>query len=104
MSRPWLPQHAAAAAQPSAALQLLNRMQLAVPEQPLSLLQGFKYTKNAVAASCYAAVMNPRFQCLLLLLCRLLAGESGVQAIDRFDASEFPTRFAAQIKNFDDEG
>ncbi|KAF6257468.1 thiolase-like protein [Scenedesmus sp. NREL 46B-D3] len=35
---------------------------------------------------------------------RLLAGESGVQAIDRFDASEFPTRFAAQIKNFDDEG
>jgi 3-oxoacyl-(acyl-carrier-protein) synthase len=41
---------------------------------------------------------------LLLLLCRLLAGESGVQAIDRFDASEFPTRFAAQIKNFDDEG
>jgi 3-oxoacyl-(acyl-carrier-protein) synthase len=36
--------------------------------------------------------------------CRLLAGESGVQAIDRFDASDFPTRFAAQIKNFDDEG
>ncbi|WIA10553.1 hypothetical protein OEZ85_010740 [Tetradesmus obliquus] len=35
---------------------------------------------------------------------RLLAGESGVQAINRFDASEFPTRFAAQIKNFDDEG
>jgi 3-oxoacyl-(acyl-carrier-protein) synthase len=41
---------------------------------------------------------------LPVLLCRLLAGESGVQAIDRFDASEFPTRFAAQIKNFDDEG
>jgi 3-oxoacyl-[acyl-carrier-protein] synthase II len=41
---------------------------------------------------------------LPFLLHRLLAGESGVQAIDRFDASEFPTRFAAQIKNFDDEG
>jgi 3-oxoacyl-[acyl-carrier-protein] synthase II len=29
---------------------------------------------------------------------------SGVAQIDRFDASEYPTRFAAQIKNFDDEG
>ncbi|EFJ42114.1 hypothetical protein VOLCADRAFT_83790 [Volvox carteri f. nagariensis] len=35
---------------------------------------------------------------------KLLDGVSGVGAIDRFDASEFPTRFAAQIKNFDDEG
>lgn len=35
---------------------------------------------------------------------RLLAGESGISNIDRFDASEFPTRFAGQIKNFDDEG
>jgi 3-oxoacyl-[acyl-carrier-protein] synthase II len=35
---------------------------------------------------------------------RLLEGVSGVQLIDRFDASDFPTRFAAQIKNFDDEG
>lgn len=34
----------------------------------------------------------------------LLAGKSGVSLIDRFDASEYPTRFAAQIKNFDDEG
>ena len=34
----------------------------------------------------------------------LLEGKSGVGLIDRFDASEFPTRFAAQIKNFDDEG
>jgi 3-oxoacyl-[acyl-carrier-protein] synthase II len=29
---------------------------------------------------------------------------SGVSLIDRFDASEFPTKFGAQIKNFDDEG
>ncbi len=36
--------------------------------------------------------------------CRLLEGTSGVQLIDRFDASEFPTKFAAQIKNFNDEG
>eukprot|EP00879_Flechtneria_rotunda_P007554 GHRR01007925.1.p1 GENE.GHRR01007925.1~~GHRR01007925.1.p1 ORF type:complete len:345 (+),score=99.33 GHRR01007925.1:189-1223(+) len=35
---------------------------------------------------------------------KLLDGVSGVAAIDRFDASEYPTRFAAQIKNFDDEG
>lgn len=37
------------------------------------------------------------------VVCRLLNGESGVGLIDRFDASEFPTRFAAQIRNFDDE-
>jgi len=35
---------------------------------------------------------------------KLLEGVSGVQLIDRFDAKEFPTRFAAQIKNFSDEG
>jgi hypothetical protein len=35
---------------------------------------------------------------------RLLDGVSGVQTIDRFDVSDYPTRFAAQIKNFDDEG
>ncbi|KAD3337766.1 hypothetical protein E3N88_33286 [Mikania micrantha] len=35
---------------------------------------------------------------------RLLAGESGVKLIDRFDASEFPTRFGAQICGFDSDG
>ena len=35
---------------------------------------------------------------------KLLAGESGVDFIDRFDASEFPTRFAAQIRGFSSEG
>uniref|UniRef100_Q94G70 3-oxoacyl-[acyl-carrier-protein] synthase n=1 Tax=Coriandrum sativum TaxID=4047 RepID=Q94G70_CORSA len=35
---------------------------------------------------------------------KLLAGESGVDFIDRFDASEFPTRFAAQIRAFSSEG
>jgi hypothetical protein len=34
----------------------------------------------------------------------LLAGKSGVGLIDRFDASEFPTKFAAQIRNFSAEG
>jgi hypothetical protein len=43
----------------------------------------------------YAALAPPR---------RLLAGESGISLIDRFDASEFPTKFGGQIKNFDDEG
>jgi 3-oxoacyl-(acyl-carrier-protein) synthase len=54
----------------------------------------------------FQASSTPRvLTCLAHLhACRLLAGESGVQAIDRFDASDFPTRFAAQIKNFDDEG
>eukprot|EP00850_Spirogloea_muscicola_P014591 SM000106S13939 [mRNA] locus=s106:66971:70028:- [translate_table: standard] len=34
----------------------------------------------------------------------LLEGRSGVDLIDRFDASKFPTKFAAQIRNFDSEG
>ncbi|KAL6841843.1 hypothetical protein ACP4OV_028355 [Aristida adscensionis] len=35
---------------------------------------------------------------------RLLAGESVATAIDRFDASRFATRFAAQIRGFSSEG
>mmetsp|Transcript_26777 Transcript_26777/g.44894 ORF Transcript_26777/g.44894 Transcript_26777/m.44894 type:complete len:470 (+) Transcript_26777:102-1511(+) len=35
---------------------------------------------------------------------KLLAGESGIEMIDRFDTTEFPTKFAGQIKNFDSEG
>ena len=35
---------------------------------------------------------------------KLLAGESGVDMIDRFDTEDFPTKFAAQIKDFDNEG
>ncbi|KAM7271738.1 hypothetical protein ACFE04_030952 [Oxalis oulophora] len=35
---------------------------------------------------------------------RLLAGESGVGLIDRFDASKFPTRFGGQIRDFSSEG
>lgn len=31
----------------------------------------------------------------------LLAGKSGISMIERFDASEYPTRFAGQIKNFE---
>jgi 3-oxoacyl-[acyl-carrier-protein] synthase II len=34
---------------------------------------------------------------------RLVAGESGVGPITAFDASDFPTRFAAEIKDFDAE-
>ncbi|KAG8064672.1 hypothetical protein GUJ93_ZPchr0004g40355 [Zizania palustris] len=35
---------------------------------------------------------------------RLLAGESGVGPIDRFDTGSFPTRFAGQIHGFSSEG
>ncbi|MQL98197.1 hypothetical protein Taro_030902 [Colocasia esculenta] len=35
---------------------------------------------------------------------RLLQGESGVGPIDNFDASEYPTRFAAQIRGFTSDG
>ena len=34
----------------------------------------------------------------------LLEGKTGVAQITRFDASDFPTTFAAQIKDFDNEG
>ncbi|MBV9277646.1 MAG: beta-ketoacyl-[acyl-carrier-protein] synthase II, partial [Candidatus Eremiobacteraeota bacterium] len=34
---------------------------------------------------------------------RLVAGESGVGPVTAFDASEFPTRFAAEVKDFDAE-
>lgn len=36
-------------------------------------------------------------------LLRLLDGVSGIAPITRFDASEFPTRFGGQIKDFDAE-
>jgi len=35
---------------------------------------------------------------------RLLSGESAVKPISRFDVSSFPTKFAAQIEDFDPEG
>ena len=43
-------------------------------------------------------------QITLCLLCSLLEGKSGVKAITRFDATTYPTNFAAQIENFDHEG
>lgn len=35
--------------------------------------------------------------------CSLLEGKSGVVPITKFDASQFPTNFAAQIGSFDHE-
>lgn len=35
---------------------------------------------------------------------KLLSGESGIGLIDRFDASNFPTRFGGQIRGFKSEG
>lgn len=34
----------------------------------------------------------------------LLAGESGISLIDKFDASSFPTRFGGQIRGFNSKG
>ncbi len=41
---------------------------------------------------------------LCVLRHSLLEGKSGVGQITRFDASDFPTTFAAQIKDLDIEG
>ncbi|MCO5560659.1 hypothetical protein L7F22_014276 [Adiantum nelumboides] len=35
---------------------------------------------------------------------KLLEGQSGITPIDRFDASNFPTKFAGQIRGFSSEG
>lgn len=35
---------------------------------------------------------------------KLLAGESGITLIDRFDTSDFPTRFGGQIRGFKSNG
>jgi 3-oxoacyl-(acyl-carrier-protein) synthase len=35
---------------------------------------------------------------------RLCAGESAIKLIDRFDTTDFPTKFAGQIVDFDSEG
>ncbi|KAJ7554049.1 hypothetical protein O6H91_06G123600 [Diphasiastrum complanatum] len=35
---------------------------------------------------------------------KLLEGQSGISYIDRFDVSEFPTKFAGQIRDFSTEG
>lgn len=35
---------------------------------------------------------------------KLLEGKSGISLIDRFDASNFPVRFAGQIRNFSSKG
>ncbi|GKE16954.1 3-oxoacyl-[acyl-carrier-protein] synthase I, chloroplastic-like protein [Tanacetum coccineum] len=35
---------------------------------------------------------------------KLLASESGIGLIDRFDASKFPTRFGGQIRGFKSDG
>eukprot|EP01023_Acetabularia_acetabulum_P029346 TRINITY_DN276_c0_g2_i1.p1 TRINITY_DN276_c0_g2~~TRINITY_DN276_c0_g2_i1.p1 ORF type:complete len:459 (-),score=61.37 TRINITY_DN276_c0_g2_i1:1449-2825(-) len=48
-------------------------------------------------ASCFGNEPNQFYH-------KLLEGVSGVDTITRFDPSQFPTRFAAQIKNFDTEG
>jgi len=35
---------------------------------------------------------------------KLLAGTSGISAVEGFDVADYPTRFAGEIKNFDVEG
>jgi len=47
-------------------------------------------------ASCFGNDINTFYD-------SLLAGKSGIDTISRFDASEFPTNFGGQIKDFDNE-
>lgn len=46
--------------------------------------------------SCFGNDVNQYYNCLL-------EGKSGVSQIENFECEEFPTRFAAEIKNFDPE-
>src|SRR5262245_26928987 len=46
-------------------------------------------------------VITPQGDSVEELFRAQLAGESGVRPITHFDASTFPTRFAAEVKNFD---
>lgn len=55
------------------------------------------------ATRCICAMLKHRPLCPPSR-CSMLAGKTGVGQIDRFDASEYPTTFAAQIRNFDNEG
>ena len=48
-------------------------------------------------------VITPLGHDLETLWSNLMAGKSGVSRIDSFDASEFPTRIAASIRDFDPE-
>ena len=57
---------------------------------------------HAAMCSCHPLTLPASMSCCHS--CRLLEGESGVAPITRFDATSFPTNFAAQIKNFDSEG
>lgn len=47
--------------------------------------------------SCFGMDVDKYYECLL-------AGKSGVRPIDQFDCSEYPTRFAASVSDFDPEG
>lgn len=47
--------------------------------------------------SCFGSDVNTFYQ-------KLLQGESGIGPIEEFDCSEYPTRFAGTIRNFDPSG
>ena len=38
------------------------------------------------------------------MMCRLLAGTSGIKKITKFDVTGYPTDFAGEISDFDSEG
>lgn len=62
-------------------------------------------TEDSLGMVLHTTTQSHQFNgCNKVAVCSLLAGKSGVEEISRFDASEFPTRFAAQIKDFDPEG
>ena len=46
-------------------------------------------------------VVTPLGSTITEMFQNLIAGKSGIGAITRFNAKNFPTTFAAEIKNFD---
>ena len=59
---------------------------------------------DACSDGCMVALLDCTRSMRSRTCCSLLEGKTGVKPISRFDATQFPTTFAAQIEDFDNEG